>query len=71
MLYLSGMRDRFGIFGTVIRNKKLSLLLVMTLRMPNSGHIVGLINVSFRKIEFVVHVKRESKLEPGISLRTS
>jgi hypothetical protein len=30
------MRDRFGIFGAVIRIRKLSLLLVMTLRMPNS-----------------------------------
>ena len=30
------MRDRFGIFGAVIRNRKLSLLLVMTLRMSNS-----------------------------------
>ena len=30
------MRDRFGIFGTVIRTRKLSLLLVMTLRMPNN-----------------------------------
>jgi len=29
------MRDRFGIFGAVIRIRKLSLLLVMTLRMPN------------------------------------
>ena len=29
------MRDRFGIFGVVIRNRKLSLLLVMTFRMPN------------------------------------
>jgi hypothetical protein len=31
------MRDRFGIFGAVIRIRKLSLLLVVTLRMPNSG----------------------------------
>jgi hypothetical protein len=30
------MRDRFGIFGAVIRIRKLSLLLVMTLRMPNN-----------------------------------
>jgi len=29
------MGDRFGIFGAVIRNRKLSLLLVITLRMPN------------------------------------
>ena len=29
------MRDRFDIFGAVIRIRKLSLLLVMTLRMPN------------------------------------
>ena len=29
------MRDRFGIFGTVIRIRKLSLLLVMMLRIPN------------------------------------
>jgi len=29
------MRDRFGIFGAVIRIRKLSLLLVMTLKMPN------------------------------------
>ena len=29
------MRDRFGIFGAVIRIRKLSLLLVVTLRMPN------------------------------------
>jgi len=28
------MRDRFGIFGAVIRIRKLSLLLVITLRMP-------------------------------------
>ena len=34
-LGLSGMRDRFGIFGAVIRIRKLSLLWVMTLRMPN------------------------------------
>jgi len=34
-LGLSGMRDRFGIFGVVIRIWKLSLLLVMTFRMPN------------------------------------
>jgi len=31
------MRDRFGIFGTVIRIRKLSLLLVMMLRIPNNG----------------------------------
>ena len=31
------MRDRFGIFGTVIRFRKLSLLLVMMLRISNSG----------------------------------
>jgi len=30
------MRDRFDIFGAVIRIRKLSLLLVVTLRMPNS-----------------------------------
>ena len=30
------MRDRFGIFGTVIKIRKLSLLLVMMLRIPNS-----------------------------------
>jgi len=30
------MRDRFGIFGAVIRIRKLSLLLVMTLKMPNT-----------------------------------
>jgi hypothetical protein len=30
------MRDRFGIFGAVIRIRKLRLLLVMTLRMPNT-----------------------------------
>jgi len=29
------MMDRFGIFGAVIRIRKLSLLLVVTLRMPN------------------------------------
>ena len=32
------MRDRFGIFGAVIRIRKLSLLLVMTLRIPNRWH---------------------------------
>ena len=31
------MRDRFGIFGTVTRFRELSLLLVMMLRIPNSG----------------------------------
>jgi len=31
------MRDRFGIFGAVIRIRKLSQLLVMTLRIPNSN----------------------------------
>jgi len=30
------MRDRFSIFGAIIRNRKLSLLLVMTIRMPNT-----------------------------------
>jgi len=30
------MRDRFGIFSTVIRIRKLSLLLVMMLRIPNN-----------------------------------
>jgi len=30
------MRDRFGIFGAVIRIIKLNLLLVVTLRMPNN-----------------------------------
>jgi len=35
-LSLSGMRDWFGIFGAVIRIRKLSLLLVMTLRMSYS-----------------------------------
>jgi len=30
------MRDGFGIFGTVTRIRKLSLLLVMMLRIPNS-----------------------------------
>ena len=34
-LGLSGMRDRFGIFGTIIKIRKLSLLLVMMLRIPN------------------------------------
>ena len=29
------MGDRFGIFGAVIRIRKLSLLFVMTLRIPN------------------------------------
>ena len=33
------MRDRFGIFGAVIRIRKLSLLLVMTLRMPNKRQL--------------------------------
>jgi len=32
------MRDRFGIFGAVIRIRKLSLLLVVTLRIPNKVH---------------------------------
>ena len=32
------MRDRFGIFGTVTRIRKLSLLLVMMLRIPNRLH---------------------------------
>jgi hypothetical protein len=31
------MRDRFDICGAVIRIRKLSLLLVMTLRMPNTN----------------------------------
>jgi len=35
------MRDRFGIFGTVIRIRKLSLLLVVMLRIPNSWHYVS------------------------------
>ena len=35
-LGLSGMRDRFSFFGAVIRIRKLSLFLVMTLRIPNS-----------------------------------
>jgi len=30
------MRDRFGIFGTVARIRKLSLFLVMMLRIPNN-----------------------------------
>jgi len=30
------MRDRFGIFGTVTRIRKLSLLLVVMLRIPNT-----------------------------------
>ena len=34
-LGLSGVRDRFGIFGTVTRFRELSLLLVMMLRIPN------------------------------------
>ena len=29
------MKDRFGIFGTVIRFRELSLVLVMMLRIPN------------------------------------
>jgi hypothetical protein len=33
------MRDRFGIFGAVIRIRKLSLLLVVTLRMPNNNAV--------------------------------
>ena len=37
-LGLSGVRDRFGIFGTVTRFRELSLLLVMMLRIPNSMH---------------------------------
>jgi len=37
-LGLSGVRDRFGIFGTVTRIRKLSLLLVMMLRIPNTWH---------------------------------
>jgi len=35
------MRDRFGIFGAVIRIRKLSLLLVVTLRMPNTSSTRG------------------------------
>ena len=35
------MRDRFGIFGSVIRIRKLSLFLVMMLRIPNNvKHVV-------------------------------
>jgi len=34
---LSGVRDRFGIFGTITRFRELSLLLVMMLRIPNIG----------------------------------
>jgi len=33
------MRDRFGIFETVIRIRKLSLLLVVMLRIPNTYHL--------------------------------
>ena len=33
------MRDRFGIFCAVIRIRKLSLLLVMTLRIPNTQQV--------------------------------
>jgi len=32
------MGDRFGIFGTVIKIRKLSLLLVVMLRIPNRCH---------------------------------
>ena len=35
-LGLSGMRDRFSIFGAVIRIRKLSLLLVIMLRITNT-----------------------------------
>jgi len=36
------MRDRFGIYGAVIKIRKLSLLLVMTLRIPNKYILIGL-----------------------------
>ena len=39
------MRDRFGIFGAVIRNRKLSLLLVMTLRIPNNVPIFLMVSL--------------------------
>jgi len=33
------MMARYGIFGALIRIRKLSLLLVVTLRMPNTLHL--------------------------------
>ena len=35
------MGDRFGIFGAIIRIRKLSLLLVVKLRMPNTHPLPG------------------------------
>jgi hypothetical protein len=53
-LGLSGMRDRFGIFGAVIRIRKLSLLLVVMLRMPNSHHTLQIPRQTTGKILLLV-----------------
>jgi len=47
------MRDRFGIFGAIIRIRKLSLLLVMTLRMPNKEYLHDFNHLSRYAPEFV------------------
>jgi len=53
------MRDRFGIFGTVIRIRKLSLLLVMMLRIPNIYYVSGALSgakLNYMKIEKIAYV---------------
>ena len=35
------MRDRFGIFSTFIRIRKLSILLIVMLRIPNKPYVRG------------------------------
>ena len=60
------MRDRFGIFGAVIRIRELILLLVVTLRIPNTRHpAVGALGVSLSTPSPVV--SREQGASPAAS----
>ena len=58
------MGDRFGIFGTVIRIRKLSLslLLVMMLRIPNSIHSSASSHVSHISAEMADPREHEEEM---------
>ena len=73
------MGDRFGIFGTVIRIRKLSLLLVVMLRIPNNhcllfplrGHEFVTVFCQLASIVYLFghlrgrQIKREEKCDEG------
>ena len=58
------MRDRFGIFGAVIRIRKLSLLLVMMLRIPNTSDDHGDDGDDHKMIKCSTWKRRKRKTKP-------